>query len=152
MPALSSALPEDSQQPIRIVSNSAVKDNKTGLTIYQGEVDISQGTLNIRADKVTIYSNEEQVVKIIAVGSPAQFKQKPAVDKADVLAKAKTIEYKLDSKQISLSDDASLDQDGSKITGNTIVYDVNAARVEAKSNKDSGPVTVVIPPQPKAEQ
>ncbi|MGH1440995.1 MAG: lipopolysaccharide transport periplasmic protein LptA [Cellvibrionaceae bacterium] len=144
------SLPEDSQQPILISSNSAVKDDKRGLTIYKGDVDIKQGSLNIKADKVTIYSVSEEVTKIIAEGQPASFKQKPEPNKGDVLAKANTIEYRVLQKKITLTEDASLDQDGSSITGNKINYDITAARIEAAGNKQEGDnggrVNVVIPP------
>jgi len=144
------SLPEDSQQPILISSNSAVKDDKQGFTIYQGDVDIKQGSLNIKADKVTIYSASEAVTKIIAEGKPASFKQKPEINKGDVLAKANTIEYRVIQKKITLTEDASLDQDGSSIKGNKIDYDIDAARIEAAGNQgqngDGGRVNVVIPP------
>lgn len=143
------ALPEDSQQPILISSNSAIKDDKLGLTIYQGDVDIKQGSLNIKADKVTIYIAAEEVTKIIAEGKPASFKQQPEPNKGDVLAKANTIEYRVLQKKITLMEDASLDQDGSSISGNTINYDINAARIEAAGNNEQGDengrVNVVIP-------
>ena len=138
-------LPEDNQQPIHIRSNTAIKDDKAGLTIYQGKVTISQGSLNIQADKVTIYSENETLNKIIAVGKPAQFKQQAQKDQGDVLAKASTIEYRIIQKTITLVGKASLDQDGSTITGNQINYDMHASRVEASSSNDSGPIQVVIP-------
>ncbi len=147
---LAIALPEDSQQPIHISSDSAIRDDKRGLTIYEGDVDITQGTLNIRADKVTIYSDAKQVTKMIALGKPARFKQKPEPEKGDVIAKADTIEYRVTKKIITLTDNASLDQDGSKITGDKIDYDINAARIEAAGSEQpesgNGRVNVVIPP------
>lgn len=139
------SLPDDSQQPIHIRSNSAIKDDKQGLTIYQGNVDMTQGSLNIQADTVTIYSQNETVTKIIAVGKPARFKQQPEPGQGDVIAKAATIEYQITKKMITLIDKASLDQEGSTITGNQINYDIDAARVEASSSADSGPIQVVIP-------
>ncbi len=149
---LAIALPEDSQQPIHISSDSAIRDDKRGLTIYEGDVDITQGTLNIRADKVTIYSDAKQVTKMIALGKPARFKQKPEPEKGDVIAKADTIEYRVTKKIITLTDNASLDQDGSKITGDKIDYDINAARIEAAGSSQpengNGRVNVVIPPAP----
>ncbi|MGH1486456.1 MAG: lipopolysaccharide transport periplasmic protein LptA [Cellvibrionaceae bacterium] len=138
------ALPEDSQQPIRITSDSAIKDNKNGFTVYEGDVDMNQGSLNIKADKVTIYIENEEVTTIIAEGKPARFKQKPEPDQEDVLAKALTIEYRVAKKIITLTKNASLDQQGSTITGNIINYDINAARVEADST-ESDRVEVVIP-------
>jgi len=144
------SLPEDSQQPILISSNSAVKDDKRGLTIYQGDVDIKQGSLAIKADKVTIYVVAEEVTKIIAEGKPASFKQQPEPDKGDVLAKANKIEYRVSQKKITLTTDASLDQDGTSIAGDKINYDMVAARIEAagntESNGENGRVNVVIPP------
>ena len=144
------ALPEDSQQPIHISSNSAIKDDKQGLTIYEGDVTMTQGSLKIEAEKITIYSNTDQVTKIIASGKPARFKQQPKADQGDVLASANTIEYRLLKKAITLTENASLHQDGSTITGNSISYDIDAARIEAGSTGDkSGDnirVNVVIPP------
>jgi lipopolysaccharide export system protein LptA len=140
---MSIALPEDSQQPISISSDSAIKDNKKGFTVYEGNVDMKQGSLNIRADSVTIYIQESEVTKIIAKGNPARFKQQPELEKGDVLARAKTIEYSIDEKIIKLTESASLDQEGSTITGDVINYDIDAARVEADS--DEGRVNVVIP-------
>jgi lipopolysaccharide export system protein LptA len=146
------ALPEDSQQPVRISADSAMKDNKNGLTIYTGDVDMNQGSMNIKADKVTIYIENEEITKIIAVGKPARFKQKPEPDQDNVLAKALTIEYRVTDEIITLTEEASLDQQGSIITGNKINYDINAARVEADST-ESGRVEVVIPPKaPEAEK
>jgi lipopolysaccharide export system protein LptA len=137
------ALPEDSQQPISISSDSAIKDNKKGITIYEGNVDMKQGTLNIKADSVQIFIEESEVTKIIAKGNPARFKQQPDLEKGDVLARAKTIEYSINKKTIVLTESASLDQEGSTITGDVINYDIDAARVEADSDK--GRVNVVIP-------
>ncbi|MFT6388223.1 MAG: lipopolysaccharide export system protein LptA [Cellvibrionaceae bacterium] len=147
---LSVSLSEDSQQPILISSNSAIKDDKRGLTVYQGDVDIKQGSLNIKADKVTIYVVAKEVTKIIAEGKPASFKQQPEPDKGDLLAKANTIEYRVAQKKITLTTDASLDQDGSSITSDKINYDMVSARIEAAGNTDSngenGRVNVVMPP------
>jgi lipopolysaccharide export system protein LptA len=137
------ALPEDSQQPIYITSDSAIKDEKRGLTIYEGDVDMQQGTLKIKGDKITIYLENEQVTRIVAKGKPASFKQQPDIDKGDVVAKAITIEYSVNEKIIDLTDQATLDQDGTTMAGNKIHFDINASRVEA-----GGRVNVVIPPQP----
>ncbi len=136
------SLPEDSQKPIHITSNSAIKDQQRGLTIYEGNVDIKQGTLNIKADKVTIYIVEEEVTRIIAEGKPASFKQKPEPNKGDVLAKADTIKYQLSQKKVTLINNASIDQDGSVFTSNKIDYYIEGARAEGQGN-----VNVVLQPQ-----
>lgn len=142
------ALPDDSQQAILISSNSAIKDDKLGITIYQGDVDISQGSLNIKADKVTIYSAAEEVTRITAEGKPASFKQQPEITKGFVVAKANKIEYVISKKLITLTEDASIDQEGSSISSNVINYDLEASRIEAAGEKGKDGdtrVNVVIP-------
>lgn len=150
------ALPDDDQQPILISSNSAIKDDKLGLTIYQGNVDIGQGSLNIKADKVTIYSNTDEVTKIIAEGKPASFQQQPEVSKGLVVAKANKVEYIIAKQIITLTGEASIDQEGSSISSNVINYDLQASRIEAAGEKGTNGdnrVNVVIPaPTPSGKQ
>lgn len=135
------ALPDDNNQPIQIIADSAVKDDKLGLTIYEGNVSITQGSLNILADKVTLIVVNEEVTQMVALGKPARFKQKPELDEKDVVAKGNRIDYFIVEKKVKLTTNASLDQDGSVITGNTINYDINGAKAKAE-----GGVHVVIQP------
>ncbi|MBX2807951.1 MAG: lipopolysaccharide transport periplasmic protein LptA [Cellvibrionaceae bacterium] len=146
-PIATLALPDDTEQPIYIASNSAVKDDKQGVTIYQGAVDITQGSMKIKADQVTIYSKNDTVNKIVATGTPATFKQQPAAHRGDVLAKGDRIEYQPKEKIITLLHNASLIQDdGSSISGNEIEYNIDATRAEAKAGDSNERVNVIIPP------
>ena len=108
--SLALALPDDANQPISIVADSAIKDDKLGLTIYEGNVSITQGSLNILADKVTVFIVAEQVSKMIAIGKPASFKQQPNIDAKDVISKADTIDYFILDKKITLTETALLNQ------------------------------------------
>ena len=139
--SLALALPDDANQPISIVADSAIKDDKLGLTIYEGNVSITQGSLNILADKVTVFIVAEQVSKIVAIGKPASFKQQPNVDAKDVIAKADTIDYFILDKKITLTENALLNQGGSTLTGKVINYDLDDAKAKAE-----GGVQVVMQP------
>ena len=143
------ALPEDSQQPIVIKSNSAVRDDKLGVTIYSGNVNMEQGSMRITADTVTLHAENDNITKIIATGNEnqrASFKQQPQPNEGDVEADADTIEYQVNTDVITLLDNASLKQsDGSMISSNKIIYDANAARVEAGGQ--NGQVETVINPR-----
>lgn len=138
---LALALPDDANQPISIVADSAIKDDKLGLTIYEGNVSITQGSLNILADKVTVFIVEEQVSKMVAIGKPASFKQQLNVDAKDVIAKADTIDYFILDKKITLTENALLNQGGSTLTGKIINYDLDDAKAKAE-----GGVQVVMQP------
>lgn len=139
------SLPDDAQQPIHIASDSALRDEKLGVTIYEGNVEMTQGSMNIKADKVTIKMESEAVSNITATGNPASFKQQPEIDKGDVLAEGNKIIYQVASKIITLTEQAKLTQDdGSTISGNMITYDVTAGRAQAESD-ESQRVRVIIP-------
>ena len=48
------ALPSDREQPIRVQADSAELDERQGVAVYRGSVVITQGTLKITGDTVTI--------------------------------------------------------------------------------------------------
>ena len=140
------ALPDDREQPLYISSDTAVRDEKAGITVYQGDVDINQGSLNIRGDKVTVYFGAEGIKRILAVGGPASFKQKPSADADEVKATAMTIEYNPEQDIILLSEQAELEQNGDVIRSNKVRYDINSDIVEAGGGADNRVNIVIQPP------
>ncbi len=78
------ALPDDRDQPIHITADQALRDEKKGMTVYSGNVHMSQGSLRISADKITIFHSTEELDRVIAEGSPATLQQQPDPDKGPV--------------------------------------------------------------------
>lgn len=144
------AIGADRDQPIHIQSDSAQRNENTGITIYQGDVDVKQGSTRILADKVTIYSTDNQVSRIIAQGNPAHYQEKPAPDRKTVAGQASTIEYLVTQEKLNLIENASLDQEGTTITGTRIQYDLKASEVKASSDGASGDGRIHMVIQPKA--
>ncbi|MGK2913156.1 MAG: lipopolysaccharide transport periplasmic protein LptA [Porticoccaceae bacterium] len=141
------ALPSDREQEIHIESDSATREDKTGVSIYEGGVTITQGTIRIQADKVTIHHEGDKVNQIICVGKPARYQQQPKPEDGLVLASGDTIEYYLATDLIKLIGNASVDQQGSTLQGERIDYDINKERVEARGDKAGKQrVRMVIPP------
>lgn len=138
------ALPEDRSQPIHITSNTAIKDDQKGITVYQGDVKVDQGTMKIRADKVTFYLKDKKIIKVVAEGQPARFEQQPARNQTLVRARATMLEYVLSKRTVLLLDNAHLEQDGASITGDRITHNLTTARTKADSEKN-GPVITIIP-------
>ncbi len=145
--APSLALESDSEQPIRIVADEALRDERTGLTVYRGNVQMDQGTIRIEADQVTIYRIKSEGDKIVAEGSPAHMQQQPDPDSAPMHAWAGIIEYYRLEDRIHLRGDAVLEQDGSKVRGDRIDYYIEAQQVKATADESDGTrrVEVVIP-------
>ena len=143
------ALPEDRSQPIRITADSATRDERSGETRYSGNVVLTQGTLQIAADEVIVAHTTEDANTIVATGSPATLTQKPAEDQSPVNAQAGRIQYQRDLDQVTLTENARIEQDGAIVTGAIINYLVTEQRVKATgdgSTKEGQRVEVIIPP------
>jgi lipopolysaccharide export system protein LptA len=144
------SLPEDRTQAIVINADQALRDEKQGLTVYSGNVQLDQGTLHIAADRITIYRIVEDGDKIVAEGKPARMQQIPNVGEELMHAKAGKIEYYKAEERVLLKQDAQIEQGGSIVTGQTIEYFVSEQLVKAKSDEAQvdNRVHVVIPPSP----
>lgn len=128
-----SALESDASKDITIQSDSAQFDRKARTAVYIGNVTLEQGTLKITADQMTLYSNEEQkLTQAIALGQPAHFQQQMDDDKGLTKAQGKSITYLTLDKNITLFNDATLEQEGNIFTGETIIYNMLNEIVSAK--------------------
>ena len=153
------ALPSDSDQPIRVQADSAELDDRQGVAIYRGSVVITQGTLKITGNEVTITQNKQGDIDVFtAVGSPAYYEQQPSADKSLVKAYGKTIQYFAPTERIVLIDQAKVIQEGNTFKGEKIVYDtrrqiVNAGRAGKTAISTPQPrIDMVILPKNKPEQ
>ncbi len=131
IPLHSSALPEDSEQPIHIRADNAEIDNKSKRVIYRGSVQVDQGTLRVTADEMTVEYQDQKVVRIVAVGEPARYKQQLEAEDEMVNADASTITYYTQDERVDLQGDASLEQEGNTITGDFIRYDIVDGKIDA---------------------
>jgi lipopolysaccharide export system protein LptA len=146
------ALPGDKEQPIHIKSDTAEIDDAKGISIYRGNVNIDQGSINLTAEVVTIYNNKEGISKVIAVGNPAHYRQQNEVDEPLTHAFGDTINYLLADERIELRKNAKLEQQQDYFTGDRIDYDMKNRIVNAYSdntdNSDaSSRVNMVLQPK-----
>tara|TARA_B110000858_G_C17609654_1_gene383872 strand:- start:132 stop:620 length:489 start_codon:yes stop_codon:yes gene_type:complete len=140
-------LPDDIKAPINVVSDRAEKNEKEGTITYEGSVVVRQGSIKINADKVTIITDAVKGDRIVSKGKPARYQQIHNTQDGLVLASANTINYFLKSERIGLIQDASLEQNGTTITGDKIDYDLQAEIVKASSRENTKQrIEMVIPP------
>jgi lipopolysaccharide export system protein LptA len=142
------ALPDDTEQPIHITTDEALRDEKTGRTVYQGNVELVQGTIRITADRITLYSEENEASRIVAEGSPARMQQQPEPDSPLMHAHGDVIEYFRSEERVQLRQNAQVEQDGSVVTGDKIDYFIDQQLVKAAADESStdSRVKVTIPP------
>lgn len=127
------ALESDAEQEITIESERAEFDRKAGTATYIGNVILLQGTLKIDAQRIVLYTNEQQKLnKAVATGSPAHFQQQMEEDKGLTTAQGNSITYITKDKTIELNKDATLEQEGNLFSGDHIVYDILSDSVSAK--------------------
>ena len=150
------ALPSDREQPIRIQADSAELDDKQGVAVYRGDVIITQGTLKITGDTVTITQTASGDIDVFtSVGNLAYYEQKPAADKEIVKADGRTIQYFSSNERIVLIDQAKVIQEGNTFEGEKIVYDtqrqiVNAGRATGSNVSTPRPrIDMIIQPKNK---
>jgi len=133
LPRGAGALSSDSEQPIYIEANQAEADDRNRITMYKGRVVITQGTLVIRGDEVTIhYDANHEMTKMVSVGDPARFKQRPDGAAEDQHSKARRMEYYPSRDLMILLGDAQSWQGRDQISAERIVYDTRNGRVKAQ--------------------
>ncbi len=146
--AAAAALSDDREKTISIESDSAERNETTGLTVYRGNVIISQGSILIEADQITLHYQDNKVSRIECTGKPASYQQKPQAGGAIMIARAEHIDYLLADNQIVLKRNAVLSRNGTIIKGDSIDYDIKNETWKAKGNNlgEQKRIQLVIPP------
>lgn len=149
LPLSSHALPEDAQQEMVILSDSAELDRKAGVVIYKGNVVLTQGTLKIESDRLMILRNGDVVEQAVAEGNPARYQQQIQAEQQLTTASGQRIDYFSTRKEVQIQGDAQLHQEGNQFSGEKITYDITNERVLASSSE---PEDAVDPKTGEAEK
>ena len=139
------ALPEDAEQPIHILAESAEIQRQEGRIVYLGSVRVEQGSLRVQAERMVVDYDAGKVFRITATGAPARYRQDLEADAGQVEADASTIVYHTRESRIDLKGNASLRQQGNRLIGDLIRYDVVAGRIDAGA-PNQGPVQTTLAP------
>ena len=150
------ALSNDHEQPIQIEADKATIDNIKGIAIYEGNVIVTQGSIRINAETVTLnYTPKQDIEKVIAVGKPVRFKQR--LDSGDdIQARSREMEYNAVKNMLHLRKKAILLRQRNKkdlytVNAPRITYDIQRATTQTdKGNTGSGRTTITIQPQSKS--
>ncbi len=143
------ALPSDKSENMNISSGELTVNSKQNITILSGPVKITQGTLEINANKVTLrYDDKRNLKSLLAEGEPARFQQQLEAGKPLVKAEANNINYEVSKDHLSLEKNAFVEQNGATTRGGRIEYDMTTGSAHAVGEgSNSGKVELVIPPQ-----
>jgi len=144
------ALTTDRQKTMTFKSNKVYIDDKSGLSVYEGNVVVIQGSMKITADKLTvIYDAEQRLKKIIAEGQPSKFKQRPDNKDKDIEAIANKMVYFIKKDMLVLTNNALIKQGGNEFKSSKIFYHIKEDRVKtsrSKRDRTNGRVNIILDP------
>lgn len=139
----------DLDQQILVDAARQSIDIDKGVVLFEGNVVVRQGTLEIRAASLRIDQSRGKGKEVlIATGKPVELRQK-LDDGRPLEASAEQVRYELDSRTLTLSGDAQLKQQDSMVKGDTMRYNLAEGRLSAESAGGDGNkrVTAVFTPQ-----
>ncbi len=149
------ALSTDKDQPIDIEADSVDLDDRKGISVYQGDVVVTQGSIRVTADKVTVHHQAHKPDRLEADGNPVTFRQRPDGKDTDIEGEAKRVEYEVDSELLYLIGNAVLTQGADSFKSDRITYDRTKAKVLAGAvakGKERVRVTIESRNKPDAKQ
>jgi lipopolysaccharide export system protein LptA len=151
-PGLCWALSTDRNQPMSIEADRVELNDGKGISVYRGNVKVTQGTLVLTGQTMTVFTKNDQVEKVIMEGKPATYRQRPDNKNQDVRAKALRMEYYTNPEHIILLKDAEVEQEGDRLRSERIEYDVLKDKVNAGTDQPNERVHITIQPRPEKNQ
>ena len=146
----------DRDQPIELEADTVTVDEAKKISIYTGNVILTQGSLVIRAEKMTVREDGDGFQHSICYGSPTTFKQKRTGKDEYIEGGGQRIEYNGRMDKVKLFTSAWVKRGEDIINGDFISYDANAEFAEViggtKANPNgmaNGRVKAVIQPKNK---
>lgn len=147
----------DRDKPVNIEADRMSYDDLRQVNLFEGNVTLTQGTLLIRADKLTVRQDPEGFQRGTAEKGPggfAYFKQKRENMDEYVEGWGERIEYDARSEKAELITRARIVRGADEVRGNFISYDgrsefytVLGGRDSGSTNNPDGRVRAVIQPR-----
>ncbi|QFU24494.1 lipopolysaccharide transport periplasmic protein LptA [Shewanella eurypsychrophilus] len=136
---------DDLLQEVKISAASQEADIKNNQMVFNGPVEVTQGSIRILADELRASSKEDGGGRIlVAIGKPATYSQ-IMEDGRPASASAEEIRYELSNRTLTLIGNATLEQDGSQVKGNMIRYNIAEQRLIAESKGNDRVITIIQP-------
>ena len=156
-----SAEKADKDKPTHIEANRMSSDDTKRMSIFEGSVVLTKGTVVVRADRIVVHQDAEGFQIATATGKPVRFRQKgdPKGDKDGVWTEGEALRIEIDDRneRIELFERARVTRDQDVVNGEYIFLDqrteffsVSAAKGAAPT-APAGRVKAVIQPKSKPE-
>ena len=143
-------LEADRDQPITIEADQASLNDKTGFSVYEGNVRLQQGTLIFTGNRMTVQLTDKKLDTIVLTGNLATYVQRPDGKDVDQHAEAERIEYYAIDERVILLRKARIWESGDEeFRSDRIVFNLKTDTVDAGGGGDSGRVHIILQPRDK---
>jgi lipopolysaccharide export system protein LptA len=142
------ALGSDRDQPIEVEADSLEVRETEKISIYEGNVSLVQGSLEIRSDRLVIHFNETNDPTLMQMtGAPAKFRQLDD-DQMEMKGQAIKINYTASQSSLELRGNARFSRAGDTIESDLIRIDTEGKGIRAGSSDSDDRVKMLIQPRP----
>ena len=147
LPVAAAALSTDAEQPIEVEADSLELRDADGLSIYEGNVLLVQGSLEIRAERLEIHFDDARELDWMRMtGAPARFRQLDD-EQREMRGEALRIDYRQRESELLLSGTARFDHAGDSIESEQIRIHTETNEIQAGGNGDGERVKMLIQPR-----
>ncbi len=144
----------DRDKPIDLEADTLTTNDAKKISVYTGNVILTQGTLVIHADKLVVREDAEGFQHSTATGDPTTFRQKMEGKNEYIQGSGQRIEYDGRMDKVQLYVKAWVKRGEDIVHGEYIMYDANAEFAEviggpqaATASNPKGRVRAVIQPK-----
>jgi lipopolysaccharide export system protein LptA len=145
----------DKEKPTQIEANKMTSDETRRVTIFEGNVLLTKGTMNVRADRIVVRQDAEGFQYATATGNPVRFRQRldPKDGQEPVWMDGEALRIEVDDKKqtIELHEKARVTRGGDEVQGALIFVDQRSDFYSVSAGKDSPGGRVKATLQPKSE-
>jgi lipopolysaccharide export system protein LptA len=144
----------DSSKPTQIEANKMSADDARRTNVFEGNVVVTRGTLNIRADRIVVRQDTDGNQYATATGNPVRFRQRqdakpPEKEGVWLEGEAKRIELDDKNGKIELFEAARVNRGGDEVAGAYILVDQRSDFFTVTPGKGGeGRVRATLQPKP----
>lgn len=132
--------------PVNIYADYMKYEIQSGISKYTGNVRVTQNDIELTGDKVVAVQKDKVLKNITVTGSPATYRQL-SEEGNYINAQSMQMEYQAENNRLVLSNKARLEQAGSVMESDQIIYDTINEVVIAGDDKTNKRVNITIIPE-----
>jgi lipopolysaccharide export system protein LptA len=145
----------DRDKPIHLESDRVVIDDVKQTSVFEGQVELNQGTLRIQAEKIVLTQDKQGYKRCIATGRLASFRQKHEGTDEYMEGYGERIEYDTRAETVDFFLQARVKREQDDVKGDHIAYSTRTEVFQVSgdpshaNDPDKGRVHAVIQPKNK---